>query len=157
MFGNKSPISYLVTTGFGVGYLPWMPGTWASLVAVVFLFLLPDVSCLVQLAIVAALLSVGLLTVDRVQQDAQTQDPSWIVIDEYFGMAIAVLGVPKELGWYALAFVLFRFFDIKKIFPINHLEQLPGSWGVMLDDGMAGIFTVLLVQILIYLMNSSFL
>lgn len=157
MFANRPAISYLVTTGFGIGYLPWMPGTWASLVATVILFLIPDVSYLGQLAIVAACLGAGLLTVDSVQQSAQAQDPSWIVIDEYFGMAIALLGVPKQLGWYALAFVLFRFFDIKKIFPINHLERLPGSWGVMLDDGMAGIFTVLCVQILIYLMNSSFL
>jgi phosphatidylglycerophosphatase A len=157
MFGNRTPISYLIATGFGAGYLPWMPGTWASLVAVIVLFLVPDLSCLAQLAIVAVLLGLGLLTVGRVQQSAQVEDPSWIVIDEYFGMAIAVLGVPKQLGWYAIAFILFRFFDIKKFFPINHLERLPGSWGVMLDDGVAGIFTALCVQILIYLMNSSFL
>lgn len=146
-----------MATGFWVGYLPWMPGTWASLVASIFLFLTADVSCCAQLVIIIALLAAGLLTIDRVQQSTQTHDPSWIVIDEYFGMAIAVLGLPKQLGCYVLAFVLFRFFDIKKIFPINHLERLPGSWGVMLDDGMAGIFTVLCVQILIYLMNSSFL
>lgn len=157
MSGNKTSLSCLVATGFGVGYLPLMPGTWASLVAVIVLFLTPELSHSMQLSIALGLLGAGLLTVARVQRSTQTQDPSWIVIDEYFGMAIALVGVPKQLWWYALAFVLFRLFDIKKTFPINHLERLPGSWGVMLDDGMAGIFAALCVQILIYLMNSSFL
>ncbi len=149
-------LSYVIATGFGVGYLPWMPGTWASLVAVATLFLIPDFSIWVYLAVAIALLGAGLLTVNRVQENAQINDPSWIVIDEYFGMTVAVLGLPKQLGWYAIAFIFFRFFDIKKISPINHLERLPGSWGVMLDDGMAGFLAALCAQILVYLMNSSF-
>ncbi len=147
----------MVATGFGVGYLPLMPGTWASLVALIVLFLAPELSNFMQLCIALGFLCAGLLTVDRVQRSTQTQDPSWIVIDEYFGMAIALVGVPKQLAWYALTFVIFRLFDIKKTFPINYLERLPGSWGVMFDDGMAGIFAALCVQTLIYLMNSSFL
>lgn len=144
MFGNKKvTVSFAFATGFYSGLLPWMPGTWASGIATIIFFVLPMTSILMQLSITGVLFFVGMVSVDHVLKKTQDQDPSWIVIDEWWGMSIALLGLPKMMSVYVIAFILFRLFDIIKIFPINQLQRLPGSLGVMIDDGAAGIFALI--------------
>ena len=74
------------------------------------------------------------------------KDPSEAVIDEVVGMGISLLFVPKSIALYIVAFLLFRFFDITKIYPIKKFEKLPGGWGIMLDDVVAGIFSLGVLQ-----------
>ena len=75
-------------------------------------------------------------------------DPSVVVIDEVAGMWIALLGA-QHAGWYFLAaFLIFRFLDITKPGPVNRLQDLPGGWGVMLDDVAAGAGTLAVVWVL---------
>ena len=72
-------------------------------------------------------------------------DPSEVVIDEAVGMSISLFMLPHSLGLYILAFILFRFFDIFKPSFIYRIQNLPGGWGIMLDDVLAGFFTLAVV------------
>ena len=144
MFGNKlQKICYAIASGCYVGYLPVMPGTWASLTVTGILFFMPEIFLTAHLGLIGILFSMGMVSISQILKQTQEYDPSWIVIDEWWGMSIALMGVPKVFQAYAVAFILFRFFDIIKIAPINRLERLPGNWGIMLDDGLAGIFALL--------------
>jgi len=72
--------------------------------------------------------------------------PRPIVIDEVVGQLIALFSVPAEWGWIFLGFFLFRLFDVLKPRPIRDLERLPGGWGIMADDVLAGLVSALIVQ-----------
>lgn len=145
-----------MVTSCYVGHVPAMPGTWASLAAAGTLFLLPELLLVVQLGIVGVLFGIGMLSIAQVLKQTQEHDPSWIVIDEWWGMSIALIGVPKLLEAYVVAFILFRFFDIIKIEPINRLQRLPGNWGIMLDDGLAGIFALLGTHVFCFIKKTLF-
>jgi phosphatidylglycerophosphatase A len=72
------------------------------------------------------------------------KDPQWIVIDEWAGLFVALVGVNWRVGWQVLlAVILFRIFDISKVGPIRSAERLPGAVGIMADDVVAGVFALL--------------
>jgi len=73
-------------------------------------------------------------------------DPSEVVIDEAVGMGISLFMLPHSFGLYLLAFILFRIFDIFKPSFIYQIQDLPGGWGIMVDDVLAGLFTLALVN-----------
>ena len=73
-------------------------------------------------------------------------DPSEVVIDEVVVMGISLFMLPHSLGFYLLAFILFRIFDIVKPWFIYRIQNLSGGWGIMLDDVLAGLFTFALVN-----------
>lgn len=74
-------------------------------------------------------------------------DSPHIVVDEFAGLWLALFAVPLTLGWLLFAFILFRFFDIVKPFPINWLDKhIKGSWGIMVDDLMAGLYSLLVLH-----------
>ena len=73
-------------------------------------------------------------------------DPSEVVIDEVVGMSIALFMLPHTIIMYTMAFILFRIFDVFKPSFIYQVQNLPGGWGIMLDDVLAGIFTWLICQ-----------
>jgi phosphatidylglycerophosphatase A len=81
-------------------------------------------------------------------------EPSWgkdsyrVVIDEVAGMCLTLVHVPVTIGWTITGLVLFRFFDIAKPFFIRRLEKLPGGWGVMMDDMLAGLYAFIILQFL---------
>ncbi|MFD2146419.1 phosphatidylglycerophosphatase A [Mucilaginibacter antarcticus] len=79
------------------------------------------------------------------------KDHSRVVIDELAGMFISLLFVPVTIPYLIAGFVLFRFFDIVKPLYIRRLEALPGGWGVMADDVLAGVYASLILQIIICL------
>ena len=79
-------------------------------------------------------------------------DPGLVVIDEFAGQWIALIFVPQTIPVYLAAFVLFRFFDILKPFPVRQAEKLPAGWGVMTDDIMAGLYANITLQILLLLL-----
>lgn len=80
-------------------------------------------------------------------------DSRKIVIDELLGMSISLFLLPRNILFYVLAFILFRVFDILKPFFIRKLEKLPGGWGVMGDDLLAGIYANLVMQILVLIIR----
>ena len=131
-------------TFFYLGKLPFAPGSWGSLGALALWLFLP-LSYAVHLAVILILFILGVYSSNKVAEDMDDHDPSEVVIDEVVGMGISLFMLPHSLGLYILAFILFRFFDILKPSFIYRLQNLPGGWGIMLDDVLAGLFTLAVV------------
>lgn len=145
----------LLATLFGVGHLPVAPATWAS--AVVTLLLIPAAARdpVVLGVLVVALLPLAIWSSHLAERELGT-DAHPIVIDEVVGMLIAVWGVPHAASaspalLLIAAFFLFRAYDIVKPFPIRQSQALPGGWGVVTDDVLAGIATNLTLRLLVVL------
>ncbi len=134
----------LLATFFGIGYLPRMPGTYASACAVAIAALLRSFTP-VYCGVTAAVTLAGFLVCGRGETLFGKKDPSQIVIDEVSGMLISCAFVPLSWPALAAAFCLFRFFDIVKPFPLQQIQRLKGSAGVMLDDIAAAGYTGLLL------------
>ncbi len=131
-------ILILATCG-GVGYLPGMPGTWGSLAALPLWWLMQrHLSARGYALAWLALLAVSLWAAGEAWNLLGKADHPAIVLDEVMGLLLALAFVPPKWPWVALGFVLFRVFDILKPFPLKHLEQLPGGFGVVMDDVAAG-------------------
>lgn len=135
----------LIATVFFIGYIPFAPGTFGSLVALFLYYFIKDSPSAMGVAVVLSLLS-GFLSAGRAEKFFKKKDPRNIVIDEFSGMLIAVLFLPPRPIYILSAFFLFRFFDVVKTWPIAGLERLKGSKGIMLDDIMAGIYANLILQ-----------
>lgn len=140
IFINK--IACFFASGFFLGYFPVIPGTIASLFIYLALFFLPQSSFSIQIIFLSLLFFIGISVVSHVLKIVPDKDPSWVVIDEFCGMGIALLALPQTFVAYSIAFLLFRLFDISKIFPVNYAERACGAWGVMADDVVAGILAL---------------
>jgi phosphatidylglycerophosphatase A len=134
----------VIATVGGVGHVPFAPGTVASTVTALALGVLTP-SRLALLVAVLAVILVGTWAAQEAERVLGGKDPGAIVIDEVAGMAVSVLAVPLTPAVLAVAFVLFRVFDIVKPYPANALQRLPGGVGVMIDDLVAGLYALLLV------------
>jgi phosphatidylglycerophosphatase A len=139
-------------TAAGVGYVPLFPGTVGTLVAIPFslgLNRFADLSLwLASITLITAIFcAIGLAT--AASELLRQKDPGIIVIDEIVGFLTANFTAPASLISLLTAFILFRFFDIAKVFPANQLERLPGGAGIVLDDIMAGIYTFGVMRLLL--------
>jgi phosphatidylglycerophosphatase A len=141
-----------IATGLYSGYLPKAPGTWGSLVGLFIFFMLHALSLPVYLAVVAGLFLVGSFAAGEAEKIMDHKDPGLVVIDEIVGMLITMIAVPATPLTMALGFILFRIFDIAKPFPINLVDQrLHGGVGIMLDDVIAGIYSLAALHLLSWL------
>jgi phosphatidylglycerophosphatase A len=140
-------IARLISATFGLGYFPIAPGTVASAVAIIGLWFLPPVPTGIWMASLAILFLVGVWTA-TIAEETWGHDAGRINYDEVVGMAVTVIAVPKHYLVYIVSFFVFRLFDIVKPFPVNVSQKLPGGWGVMIDDVLAGIYGNILVQII---------
>jgi phosphatidylglycerophosphatase A len=146
-------LAVLLATGFGIGRLPVAPATWASAAVALLLFLLPDAArnpFPLGLTALAAL-PVAVWSSHEAEKELG-RDAHPIVVDEVVGMLVAVWAVPHAAGaspalLLAAAFFLFRIFDILKPFPIRQSQALPGGWGVVVDDLLAGVATNLVLRL----------
>lgn len=144
----NSALKYIATLGF-IGYLPYAPGTWGTVVAL-FTFIILQPSVALHVLIVMIIIPVGILSAHRAEILLQERDSRRIVIDEFSGYFCAVLLIPFSISASLAAFFLFRLFDILKPFPIRMIESsLGGGIGVMADDIMAGLYTNILLRILL--------
>jgi phosphatidylglycerophosphatase A len=174
---KKPYISIFLATWFGLGYLPKAPGTWGSVggsaLAILMSWLgfqrtaplmrierdvhfwtvglLPGYT---EVAIALLVTVVGVIAANRAARYAQIEDPQWIVIDEVSGQLITyfLFFWVLALNWksWLLGFILFRLFDIWKPFPARQLERLPGGWGIMADDWMAGIYAAIVLRVALH-------
>lgn len=137
-----------LSTSFFVGYFPKAPGTVSSfLILAVVWFLFPE-NQIHLVTLVVILLAINILVTKRAEE-IFGEDNRKIVLDESLGMVLSLLWIQKSLLFYFLAFILFRATDVIKPFPIRELEKIKGGWGVMLDDFLAGVYTNLILQLLI--------
>jgi phosphatidylglycerophosphatase A len=130
---------------FGAGYSPVAPGTVGSLVAAVAIWLLPFTT--VRLAVTLLVVTlIGTWAGSRVERVLGRKDPGVIVIDEVAGMLLSILLLPRTIPVLVTAFLVFRLFDIWKPFPARESQALTGGMGVMVDDLIAGLYTLILVM-----------
>jgi phosphatidylglycerophosphatase A len=143
----------LIATFLGIGLaFPLAPGTVASAVIIVLykLFLFKVIWPLFVLLIIS-LFFVGVAAAGKFSAELQIKDPRCVVIDEACGQLAALFLCPTSWGFLAAAFVLFRFFDIIKPYPIRKLEELPAGWGIMADDLLGGIFGGVIIHLFMIL------
>jgi len=142
-----------LATGAGVGYSRFFPGTMGSLVAVPISLALNRLAETMPMfaLIVLVGLTVGAIWLSNIAAELlQTKDPQIIVVDEIVGFMIANFLAPRRWTPLLLGFLLFRIFDIAKIYPAARLEKLPGGFGIVLDDVLAGFYAFVIVQTLLY-------
>ena len=161
--------NYLFVTCFGIGSLRFAPGTIASLVTTVFLFSLFHVIGLSNNVILITLLIIfaySFYAINEYIKDNEDKDPKEVVIDEFIGQSIPIYIYEISHGtiknsqeavlFYLYIFILFRYFDIKKPFPISYFDRkFKNSFGVILDDVVAG-FYVILTLITFMMIKSKF-
>ncbi len=140
-----SSFPILIATWFGAGYVRKAPGTVGTLAALPFAMIFAAIDGENAL-LIAALIAIplGVWSAEKYMAAVKVHDPGAVVIDEVAGMWIALLPVADALTWQAvvIGFVVFRFLDIFKPWPISWADiELRGGLGVMLDDILAGMFT----------------
>ena len=139
-----------IATGCYSGYLPKAPGTWGSLVGLVFFFLLHSLNLEMYLGVVAGIFLIGTFAAGEAEKIMDRQDPGLVVIDEIVGILITMIGIPATPLAMVLGFVFFRIFDIFKPFPVGFVDQrFHGGLGIMLDDIVAGIYSLIIMQLLV--------
>ncbi len=145
--------SVVVASGFGSGYARIAPGTCGSFAALGVWWLLLQSQLFADIGVLAILVFTVVLGAISVAFSLDSSsgdlDPSWIVIDEWAGLFVALVGIkPTEWPLVICAFVLFRIFDATKVGPVGWAESLPGCWGIMADDLVAGVLTALVIAAL---------
>ncbi len=141
-----------IASFFGLGLFPFAPGTLTSL-AVVFLYkyLIHGLGWPYLLLILAALMILGTHAASRYSAELKLVDPGCVVVDEAAGQLLVLLLVFPEWTSLLAGFLLFRFFDIVKPYPIRRVEKLPAGWGIMADDILAALMAKAILHIFIYL------
>ena len=138
-FPELNKPSHLLATFFGIGLLKPAPGTWGSLAAALLWYFL-DFLHSYTFVILPAFILCALLVCIKADQDSESKDNSFIVIDEVVGMLIALSLIHHEAILYFCAFLLFRLFDIFKPWPISWVDKnVKGGLGILLDDLIAGL------------------
>ena len=137
----------LIALGFGSGLSPRAPGTVGTLAAIPLFLLLAQLPWYVYLLAVAAALGLGVWVCDRVAARKKVKDPGAIVWDEFVGLWIGLFLLPAGWWWLLAGFVLFRIFDIAKPWPVSWADRsLSGGLGIMMDDVVAGLYTLCVLQ-----------
>jgi phosphatidylglycerophosphatase A len=135
----------LATAG-GAGYFPFAPGTVGSAVGLLLFWPLQYAPVAVQVVATVALFLSSVAAATRLSRRLGIEDPGVVVVDEVVGMWVTLLFVPLTPVTAAAGFLLFRALDVFKPWPARDMESLPGGWGIMSDDVMAGIYANLLLQ-----------
>ena len=163
-------LNYLFVTCFGIGSLRYAPGTITSLVTTIFLFSLfhiLNLSSNIILFVLFLIFIYSFYAISKYIKDNENKDPKEVVVDEFIGQSIPIYlfeishGTIKDTQeavlFYLYIFILFRFFDIKKPFPVNFFDKkFKNSFGVVLDDVFAGLYVVLTLIIFMIIKSKFF-
>ena len=143
-------LARVIATWFYLGYAPVAPGTVGSAAAIAIAFALHRQVPPIAFGAFGVLLAIpGIWAADVTAKTVNLKDPGMVVVDEVVGQWITLAGA-AGYNWksWLLAFALFRIFDIWKPAPVRQLEKLPGGWGIVADDAMAGVYGGLVLLIL---------
>ena len=160
--------NFLFVTMFGIGKIRMIPGTFGSLATIIILFVLFHTLNISSNLILLGLIIIFIYSFSAVAshtENSENKDPKEIVIDEFIGQSIPIYlyeishGTEKSpneaIIFYAICFVLFRFFDIKKPFPVSFFDRnFKNSFGVIMDDVCAGLYVVL--SLICFMVLSSY-
>ncbi len=155
---KKIPFSYLknplhfISIGFGSGLMPKAPGTFGTLAAIPLYFLMNDLSLWWYLSITILITFAGVYLCAYTSEALGVHDHGGIVIDEIAGYLITMIAVPFDWLWVVVGFLLFRLFDVFKPWPISWIDKnIHGGLGIMLDDVLAGLFSLIILQGFIFI------
>lgn len=148
MKSARSVAARVIATWFGCGLAPVAPGTVGTIGALPVWLAVRGGGRLAIAGAAAAIAIVGIWAADVVAKERGAKDPQDVVVDEAAGVLVALAAAPPTALGAALAVVLFRLFDIVKPFPVRHAERLPGGWGIVADDLVAGAEAALAVTLL---------
>ncbi|MBA1339206.1 MAG: phosphatidylglycerophosphatase A [Pelagibacterales bacterium] len=163
-------VNFLFVTLFGIGTIRYAPGTITSLITTTFLFSSFHIFNISNAAILISLLLIFFYSFYAVAyyiKDASNKDPKEVVIDEVIGQSIpiylyeiaygAIKDSQESIFFYMYIFILFRFFDIKKPFPVSYFDKkFKNSFGVIMDDVVAGLYVVIILIIFIFINSRLF-
>ena len=163
-------INYLFVTCFGIGSIRFAPGTITSLLTTIFLYSLfhiINLSNSIILIILLIVLIYSFYAVSEYIKYNENKDPKEVVIDEFIGQSIPIFlyeishGTTKDsqeaVLFYLYIFILFRYFDIKKPFPVDYFDKkFKNSFGVIIDDVVAGLYVVLTLIIFMIIKSKFF-
>jgi len=161
-------LNTLFVTMFGLGKLLKIPGTFGSLATIIILFILFHILDLSTNLVLIGLIIIFIFSFSAVAiyiKDSENKDPKEVIIDEFIGQAIPIYlyeishGIEKSADeaiiFYSVCFVLFRFFDIAKPFPVSYFDKnFKNSFGVIMDDVCAGFYVVL--SLICFMVLSSY-
>ena len=162
-------INTLFVTMFGLGKIPKIPGTFGSLATVIILYIffhILDLSSIIILIFIIIVFIYSFSAISAYTKDNENKDPKEVIIDEFIGQSIPIYlyeishGTAKSsdeaLIFYGICFILFRFFDIAKPFPVSFFDKnFKNSFGVIMDDVCAGFYVVL--SLICFMVLSSYL
>lgn len=134
----------MITSVCGVGYMPFASGTGACMVAVALFVLIKSQIIFVVVTALSIILAYGCST--HAERLYNKKDCKKIVIDDFAGMLITLLFLPRDPRFIIVAFFLFRALDLVKIPPAHALEKYPGAKGIVGDDMVAGIYAAIVMQ-----------
>lgn len=148
----------LIASGLGTGYSPFAPGTVGAALGIVVLYLFnfwliglnigQSTILVLNLVVIISTTLQANYSIIKVHTE-WSHDANKIVIDEIVGVWIAALMIPLDWHYYLYAFILFRVFDISKPFFIKKIDKMNNDWSVMLDDILAGIYSMIVLQVLL--------
>jgi phosphatidylglycerophosphatase A len=151
-FTNKTAV--FLATGCYVGYIPFAPGTFGSLIGLPLCSLLAGIQLSAAIMAALVLIVLAIWISGAAARRLKRKDPGCIVIDEIAGMVVTFIGLPFTLTTAVLGFILFRILDILKPFPIRMFDQrLSGGLGIVADDVVAGIFANIMARILLAILD----
>ncbi len=146
----SNPIHFLAF-GFGSGLAPIAPGTFGTLAAIPLYLLIQPLSLPIYLVVTAIVCIIGIWICGKSSEMLGVHDHSGIVWDEFAGYFVTMIAAPAGWLWIILGFGLFRLFDIWKPWPISVLDKkVHGGLGIMVDDILAGVFSMVIIQLIFY-------
>ena len=146
----KNPINFLAF-GLGSGCAPKAPGTFGTAAAVLFYLPLQYLSIWLYLGFIVVTFALGVWLCDRASKTLGVHDHGGIVWDEFVGYWITMIAAPAGWIWILLGFLLFRLFDIWKPWPIKVADDVvEGGFGIMIDDVLAGVYALICLQLIAY-------
>lgn len=144
-------VNHFFAFGFGSGLAPKAPGTFGTLAAVPIYWLIQDLAWPIYGTWLIVTFALGIYWCDRSSKQLGVHDHGGIVWDEFVGYWITMFLAPKGWLWMLVGFVLFRFFDIIKPWPIGWLDRkVDGGFGIMIDDVLAGVYAFIVLQACVY-------
>ena len=153
---NAAPLwATLTATFFGAGRLRPGPGSWGSAATVLLWglasrWIAPGQQIYAAILLALFVIAIGIPAATRVADASGIKDPQFVVIDEVAGQLITLIAVPVSWKTLLAGFILFRGFDIVKPPPVRQLEQLPAGTGIVLDDVAAGLYALMVMQVLLH-------
>ena len=145
----KNKFAKIISTILYIGYSKYFPGTIGSLLAIPTGMLILKIGGVVALLIFIFILTlIALFSIEIYIKEHQSSDPKEIIIDEFIGQLIVLIFASFSYLAIFIGFLLFRFFDISKLYPVNKVEKIRGPIGVLADDIVAGLMTCIIILLI---------